>query len=104
MQCMDFVDLLYLNLNMLWFSIEHFAKRFYNQRYQILYIYIYIYIYICFRINSVLHDQSIGVNVKALFIRRSGVGSNSIFARKDIRKIHQMSVVNIHCNNTMSQI
>jgi hypothetical protein len=44
MQCMDFVDLLYLNLNMLWFSIEHFAKRFYNQRYQILYIYIYLYI------------------------------------------------------------
>jgi hypothetical protein len=28
----DFVDLLYLNLNMLWFSIEHFAKSFYNQR------------------------------------------------------------------------
>jgi hypothetical protein len=36
----DFVDLFYLNLNMLWFSIEHFAKSFYNQRNQ---IYIYIY-------------------------------------------------------------
>ena len=39
--------------------------------------------------------KTIGVNVKGLFIRRTGVGSNSIFAQKDIQKIHQKIVVNI---------